>query len=116
MVIVRYIAVKKRRPAFLSGWFSTFNRNRGRLVLIDGMQLIVLKWNTLEGVSPMERAGIVHWRSCGKTVFVVRNNDLARKAVTLIQQEDARAAYYRKYPELTTSFKRSDKSTFVSGI
>lgn len=107
---------EEEAAAFFGSWFKVLDRNRGRLLLIDGGQIVILKRHDVECLSCDERRRVERWRSGGKTICVVRNNDLVRKATLFLQRADAVAAYYRSHPERTTPLERSDKSMFVSGI
>jgi hypothetical protein len=103
--------------AFFGKRFEAITRARGRVLLVDGLDVRALKEpDAEEALSVDELAALVSRQSSGKTIYIVRNNELAQKAVTLLQRQDELAAHYRTHPELCTTFERSDKSTFVSGI
>jgi hypothetical protein len=102
--------------------FEAITRARGRVLLVDGPDVRELKETdieealTVEALTVNEATALVSRPSNGKTTYIVRNNELALKALSLLQRQDELAAHYRAHPELCTSFERSDKSTFVSGI
>jgi alpha-D-ribose 1-methylphosphonate 5-triphosphate synthase subunit PhnI len=80
---------------------------------------VLKETETEDALSAEELASLVSRQSSGKTIqtiYIVRNNELAQKALSLIHPQDEVAAHYRAHPELCTTFERSDKSTFVSGI
>lgn len=103
--------------AFFGKRFEAITRAKERILLVDGSDVQILKESdSKEVLSGDELAALVSRRSSGKTIYILRNNELAQKAISLLHKQDKLAAHYRAHPELCTSFERSDKSTFVPGI